>query len=111
MAAVDEPGGRDRGSVSAGGGGGAGIGRDRGHSHHSTETKAAFKTTELIAYVVVFIGILIAAVVVNGGDNSSDPDLFTASQAWLYITILTLGYMISRGLAKSGSREPYSDDH
>ncbi len=111
MAAVDEPGGRDRGSVSAGGGGGggAGIGRDRGHSDHSTETKAAFKTTELIAYVVVFIGILIAAAVVSGQDDG--PDLFTASQAWLYITILTLGYMISRGLAKSGSREHYSDDH
>ncbi len=111
MAAVDEPGGRDRGSVSAGGGGGAGIGRDhdRGHSHQSTETKASVKTSELIAYIVVFIGILIAAAVVSGQDDG--PDLFTASQAWLYITILTLGYMISRGLAKSGSREPYSDDH
>ncbi|MBA2794508.1 MAG: hypothetical protein H0U32_11040 [Thermoleophilaceae bacterium] len=96
-------------SAGGGGGGGAGIGRDRGHSDHSTETKAAFKTTELIAYVVVFIGILIAAAVVSGQDDG--PDLFTASQAWLYITILTLGYMISRGLAKSGSREHYSDDH
>jgi hypothetical protein len=32
---------------------------------------------------------------------------------WLYATILTVGYMISRGLAKSGSREPYDaeDSH
>ena len=91
------------------------VGRDHGHnvghSHQGTETKPAVKTSELIAYVVVFIGILIASVVINGGDNSSDPDLFTASQAWLYITILTLGYMISRGLAKSGSREPSTHDH
>ena len=26
---------------------------------------------------------------------------------WLYATILTVGYMISRGLAKSGSHDPY----
>ena len=31
-----------------------------------------------------------------------------AKQAWLYVTILTVGYMISRGLAKSGSRDPYT---
>jgi len=34
---------------------------------------------------------------------------FGARQAWLYVTVLTVGYMISRGLAKSGSRDPY--DH
>ncbi len=109
MAAVEESGGR--GSVRAGGGAGTGRDHDRGHSRHSTETKAAPKTTEFIAYLVVFAGILIASVVINGGDDSSDPDLFTADKAWLYITLLTLGYMISRGLAKSGSREPYTDDH
>ena len=30
--------------------------------------------------------------------------LLLADQAWLYVTILSVGYMISRGLAKSGSR-------
>lgn len=97
MAARDETGGRDH---------------NVGHSHgrQSTETKASVKTSELIAYIVVFIGILIAGVVVNGQEDS--PDLFTANQVWLYITILTLGYMLSRGLAKSGSRESYTpDDH
>lgn len=29
---------------------------------------------------------------------------------WLYATLLTIGYMISRGLAKSGSRDPYGAD-
>jgi hypothetical protein len=28
----------------------------------------------------------------------------------LYVSILGAGYFISRGLAKSGSREPYTDD-
>jgi hypothetical protein len=32
---------------------------------------------------------------------------FGAERAWLYITILAVGFMISRGLAKSGSHEPY----
>ena len=71
-----------------------------------TETKAAYKTTELIAYVVTVIAVLIAAMVVD----ESNAGGFGAQQAWLYVTLLTFGYMISRGLAKSGSREPYVDD-
>jgi hypothetical protein len=69
----------------------------------STETKAAFKTTEFFAYVAVLVGILIAGAVVD----SSDAGGYGARQVWLYATILTVGYMVSRGLAKSGSREPY----
>ena len=73
----------------------------------TTETKQFFKTSEFVAYVIVFIGILIAAnqIESNGGD-----DYFTADKAWLYITLLTFGYMLSRGIAKSGVREPYSSD-
>lgn len=75
----------------------------------STETKAAFKTTEFIAYVVILIGIFIASAVV---DNGEDGQGFGADKAWLYATMLTIGYMISRGLAKAGSREFYDrDDH
>lgn len=70
----------------------------------STETKAAFKTTEFVAYVVILVGILIASAVV---DNGEDGQGFGADKAWLYVTLLTIGYMISRGLAKSGSREFY----
>jgi len=72
----------------------------------ATETKAAFKTTEMIAYVAAVIGVLIAAAMVD----ESNAGGFGAQQAWLYVTILTVGYMISRGLAKSGSREPYTED-
>jgi hypothetical protein len=69
----------------------------------STETKAAFKTTEFFAFVAVLVGILIAGAVVD----SSDAGGYGARQVWLYATILTVGYMVSRGLAKSGSRDPY----
>jgi hypothetical protein len=71
----------------------------------STETKASFKTTEFFAYLVVLIGIFIAGAVTTGGHAH---DVFRASQVWLYAAILTVGYMISRGLAKAGSRDPYT---
>lgn len=71
------------------------------HTHHApTETKSAFKTTEMIAYVAVLAAILIAGAIADG---------FGARSIWLYATILTTGYMISRGLAKSGSHEPFED--
>jgi hypothetical protein len=82
------------------------VGRQHTAERRTTETKAAFKTTEFMAYLAVLAGILIAALVVdNDGANG-----FGAQKAWLYATILTVGYMISRGLAKSGSRDPYTHD-
>ena len=74
----------------------------------ATETKQAFKTTEFYAMVVVIVGILVCAAAIKGGDNGTDE--FIARQAWLYVSIVAGAYMISRGLAKSGSRDPYSDD-
>jgi hypothetical protein len=71
----------------------------------TTETKSFFKTSEFVAYVVVFLGILIAANSIEKADGGKD--FFTADKAWLYITILTIGYMISRGIAKAGVRDPY----
>jgi hypothetical protein len=72
----------------------------------STETKASFKTTEFFAYLAAVAAVLIAAGLV---DNANDGGL-GAKQAWLYVTHLTVGYMVSRGLAKAGSREPYTED-
>jgi hypothetical protein len=74
----------------------------------ATETKAAVKTTEFYAYIVVLAGILIAGLATKAG--SGHDDRFLSKQVWLYATILTVGYMVSRGLAKSGSSEPYNDD-
>ena len=73
----------------------------------TTETKASFKTTEFWAMVGVIAAILISAAVIKGGDSGGDE--FIARQAWLYVAIVAGAYFISRGLAKSGSREPYTD--
>ena len=58
----------------------------------STETKAAFKTTEFWAMVGLIVAILVSAAVINGGDNGTDE--FIARQAWLYVAILGAGYFI-----------------
>jgi hypothetical protein len=44
--------------------------------------------------------------VVDQADNGG----LGARQAWLYATLLTAGSMVSRGLAKAGSRRPYDED-
>ena len=67
-----------------------------------TETKAAVKTTEFVVYLVAVAGVLIASFLV--GDTDGRGDVFLADKAWLYITLLTIGYLISRGLAKAGGR-------
>lgn len=74
----------------------------------TTETKAAVKTTEFIAYVVVLVGMFIASAVVDSGEDGQG---FGAEQVWFFATLLTIGYMVSRGLAKSGSRERYDSDN
>lgn len=76
----------------------AGVGR-----RISTETKHSFKTTELPIYVLAVLGVLIASAMVDRSD-------FGPQEAWKYITWLTIGYLLSRGLAKSGSRDFYDDD-
>jgi hypothetical protein len=74
----------------------------------TTETKAAVKTTEMYAYVVVLAGVLIAGLLTKAGNGHDDR--FVSKEVWLYATILTVGYMVSRGLAKAGSRQTYDDD-
>jgi hypothetical protein len=73
----------------------------------STETKAAFKTTEFVAFLAIVVGILIAAAVTKAG--AGHHDALTATRAWLYVSIVTVGYMVSRGLAKSGSSQHYDE--
>ena len=83
--------------------------QDRNHGAErrlSTETKAATKTTEFWAMVALIVGVLVSAAAIKGGD-SGGTDEFIARHAWLYVSIIAGSYFISRGLAKSGSREPY----
>jgi hypothetical protein len=66
------------------------------------ETKAFFKTTEFMVFIVATAGVLLASYLVKATDGRGD--YFLADKAWLYVVILSVGYMVSRGLAKSGSR-------
>ena len=76
----------------------------------TTETKQAFKTTEFWAMIGVIVAILVSAAAIKGGDTSGT-DEFIARQAWLYVAIVAGAYMISRGLAKAGSSDPYTEKH
>ena len=67
-----------------------------------TETKASIKTTELFFYLAAVLAVVAASLIV-GDRGPQTPDPFNAGQAMQYITFLTIGYMISRGLAKAGS--------
>ena len=77
------------------------VTRERDAEVRSTETKASTKTSEFFVYIVAAAAILIASFVVDG---------FNATEGWMFFTFLSIGYMVSRGLAKSGSREPYRAD-
>ena len=76
---------------------------------HGEETKPSWKTTELFVYLAAVIGVLIASNVVGDGANNDGGDYFAADKAWWFITLLTIGYLISRGLAKSGTRSRSAD--
>ena len=75
----------------------------------ATETKQAFKTSEFWMVAAVIVGILVSAMAIKGGDTGGT-DEFVARQAWLYVAIVTGAYAIGRGLAKSGSSDPYTVD-
>ena len=64
------------------------------------ETKPSFKTTELLTMLGIVAAILIAA---------ASADNFDAPRAWTLVAVVASAYMISRGLAKSGSRHIEND--
>lgn len=74
----------------------------------TTETKTFFKTSEWWTYVAILVALLIAGNTIEGEEGGAD--FFAADKVWLYVTILTVGYLISRGIAKSGVRDPYWDE-
>jgi len=73
--------------------------RQFGDVQVSTGRQSAYLTIELILYLLVSIGIFITAAVIDEGDSGQG---FGASEAWFYVTLLTVGFLISRGLAKIG---------
>jgi hypothetical protein len=67
----------------------------------SDETKHALKTTEFMAMVGVIAAILIATWV---SDSLNDV------RGWTLVAAVAIGYMISRGLAKSGTKYAGGED-
>ena len=72
----------------------------RGHHTPTVETKPAFKTTELVVWALTVLAVLVAAAVTENLDGND---------AWKYVAWLSIGYMISRGLAKAGSYQKDQD--
>jgi hypothetical protein len=62
---------------------------------YSSETKPFFLTSEFLVFVLFLMGLGIAA----GTDDSIDARLY-----WILATVATSFYMLSRGIAKAGSR-------
>ena len=67
----------------------------------SDETKLSLKTTEFWA-----MGGLIAAILVASAVSDSLGDV----RAWTLVAAVAIGYMISRGLAKSGTKYMGGED-
>jgi len=85
-----------------------GPGSRSGTGRHpsETETKQAFKTTEFWIFIVILLGLFLAGIIADGGSDEAI-DGFGAERVWFYAVLLSGFYMLSRGLAKSGSRAPY----
>jgi hypothetical protein len=67
----------------------------------SDETKLSLKTTEFWAMAGIITAILIASAV---SDSIGDV------RAWTLVAAVAIGYMISRGLAKSGTKYAGGED-
>jgi hypothetical protein len=65
------------------------------------ETKLSIKSSEFWIFLAAVGGVLIASEVV--GVNAHHNDYFRADRAFLLIALLTIGYLVSRGLSKAGS--------
>ncbi len=96
-----QSGGMQSGGMQSGGmqGGGSMMGR-RSTGFPFDETKASLKTTEFISYIALVAALFIASLA---------SDRLDAPRVWELVTWLTIGYLLSRGLAKSGSRH-WEDD-
>jgi hypothetical protein len=67
-----------------------------------TETKAFYKTSEFMVWAFTVIGVLVVTYINDSASLSN-------WHGWLLITVLSAAYMFSRGIAKAGTREPYSE--
>jgi hypothetical protein len=67
----------------------------------TSETKQAVLSHEFGLWAVTLIALILAGALIDEGR----PDGYGPGAVWAYITIVTGGYLLSRGLAKAGRRE------
>jgi hypothetical protein len=79
---------------------------DNGHQSAArrtfTETKNGFKTSEFYVMAVFVAAVLLAAF-------AADEDALGRDDCWLFASLAVVAYVVSRGLAKVGVREPSGD--
>jgi hypothetical protein len=68
------------------------------------ETKLGVRTSELFLTITFIVAVLAASY--YGDSNTS----FDHRAGWLFATIIAAAYVVSRGLAKLGTRAPYMDN-
>jgi hypothetical protein len=73
---------------------------DRRTVRSFTETKVGFKTSEFLMMLIFLVGVLIAA-------YASSADALSREDGWRFASFVAAAYIVSRGLAKLGAREPY----
>jgi hypothetical protein len=70
------------------------------HGDHTSETKPFYLTSEFLVYALYLIGLGIAAAT----DATIDSRFF-----WIWGTVATVAYILSRGIAKSATRSRAHD--
>ena len=77
--------------------------REERRTHTYTETRRGTKTTEFYMMLIAIVGILVATY----ADTS---DTLTKNDGMRYAAFVAVAYIVSRGLAKLGTGEPYTVD-
>jgi hypothetical protein len=67
-----------------------------------TETRNGFKTSEFWVMLAFVVGVLLA--------TYADEDSLARQDGWMFAAFAVVAYIVSRGLAKLATREPYDED-
>ena len=67
-----------------------------------TETRNGFKTSEFWVMLAFVVGVLLA--------TYADEDSLARDDGWMFASFAVFAYIVSRGLAKLATREPYDED-
>ncbi|MDQ0691198.1 hypothetical protein QF047_002158 [Arthrobacter sp. W4I7] len=71
---------------------------------NANDIKISTRTLEFAVYVGAVLATIITAAVVGDDASENGVDVFNANDAMQYVTFLTVGLMVARGLAKAGNR-------